>query len=310
MTEYLSKKLKGELGSILTLLDERLNDIKTSDCVANEINENFSLLTKCREITQAYDQTKPKLRVIQHLACSGGTLISKCIGAQANVHILSEAHPTSNLAIRDTPSFSPTDLAALSKYAHVPNVNELLTKLYHKNVMEINQHIEERGGSLVVRYHTHSDYHVGEGYAEESTFDAIFSDVCEVLSVLTIRNPIDAYSSLKNNGWIHYTPETFDEYCKRYLQHLKDLDSSSIFRYEDFVDDPQSTMMKICHALEIPFDDRFVDTFGLIKLTGDSGRKSDVISKRDRRVDKELLREVDKSKYFKQICELGWYESN
>ena len=310
MTEYLSKKLKGELGSILTLLDERLNDIKTSDCVTNEINENFSLLTKCREITQAYDQTKPKLRVIQHLACSGGTLISKCIGAQANVHILSEAHPTSNLAIRDTPSFSPTDLAALSKYAHVPNVNDLLTKLYHKNVMEINQHIEERGGSLVVRYHTHSDYHVGEGYAEESTFDAIFSDVCEVLSVLTIRNPIDAYSSLKNNGWIHYTPETFDEYCKRYLQHLKDLDSSSIFRYEDFVDDPQSTMMKICHALEIPFDDRFVDTFGLIKLTGDSGRKSDVISKRDRRVDKELLREVDKSKYFKQICELGWYESN
>ena len=77
MTEYLSKKLRGELGSILNLLDERLNKIKVSDSMSNEGNETSGLLTKCREITQAYDLAKPKLRVIQHLACSGGTLISK-----------------------------------------------------------------------------------------------------------------------------------------------------------------------------------------------------------------------------------------
>lgn len=310
MTEYLSKKLRGELGSILTLLDERLNKIKVSNNMSNEGNENYGLLTKCREITQAYDQTKPKLRVIQHLACSGGTLISKCIGAQANVHILSEAHPTSNLAIRDTPSFSPTDLAALTKYAHVPDVNDLLEKVFYKNVMEINQHIDDRGGTLVVRYHTHTDYHVGEGSVEVSSFDTMFSSRCELLSVLTIRNPIDAYSSLKTNGWIHFSPPTFDKYCKRYLQHLNHLENSSVFRYEDFVDNPLSTMMRICQALDITYDESFIDTFSLIKLTGDSGRKSSVISKRDRRADKELLSEVSKSENFNKICELGWYESN
>lgn len=309
MTEYLSTKLRKELGSILTLLDERLNEIKSSDSVSIDLDENASLLSKCKEITQAYDQRKPKLRAIQHLACSGGTVISKCIGAQANVHILSEAHPTSNLAIRDEPSFSPTDLAALTKYAHVPDINDLLKKLFHRNILEINQYIEDRGGALVVRYHTHSDYHVGEDSVTESSFDSMFSNDCEVLSVLTIRNPIDAFSSLKNNGWIHFSPPTFDEYCKRYLQHLNDLDTSSVFRYEDFVDDPQSTMTKICHALNIPYDESFIDTFSLMKLTGDSGRKSDVISKRDRRVDEALLGEVNESENFNKICELGWYES-
>ena len=291
------------------MLDERLDNIKTSDSVNSEVEENTSLLSQCRELTQAYEQTKPTLRVVQHLACSGGTVISKCIGAQANVHILSEAHPNSNLAIREIPSFSPTDLAALSKYAKAPDVGYLLNEIFRDNVIRINQHIEERGGALVVRYHTHSDYHVGNNTVQQSLLDELFRNECEVMSVLTVRNPIDAYFSLKKNGWIHFTPVTFDEYCRRYLKHLTDLSHSSIFRYEDFVDAPQATMMKICQVLDIPYDDSFIDTFSLIKLTGDSGRKSDVISKRERRVDKELLSEARESKNFNKICELGWYES-
>jgi hypothetical protein len=65
-----------------------------------------SLLDKCEQVTNSYKKPKPVIRVIHHLACSGGTLISKCISAMPNVYLLSEAHPFSDLHLgRETPIF-------------------------------------------------------------------------------------------------------------------------------------------------------------------------------------------------------------
>jgi len=53
------------------------------------------------------------LRTAAHFACSGGTLISKCIAALPNVQLLSEVDPLSSYVAPGANGFTPTDLVAL-----------------------------------------------------------------------------------------------------------------------------------------------------------------------------------------------------
>ena len=48
-------------------------------------------------------------------------------------------------------------------------------------------------------------------------------------------------------------------------------------------------MQSITHALNIPFDEVFEDVFGMFKVTGDSGRSSDVIGDRERQVPSDIM---------------------
>ena len=103
-----------------------------------EIKEAEGLLGRCAN--ELNENAKPKLRIIHHLACSGGTLISKCLSALPNVYLLSEVHPHTSLALDvNKPRYSPTDISSLAKYANIPFANELADKIlktefrnYHK----------------------------------------------------------------------------------------------------------------------------------------------------------------------------------
>ena len=65
----------------------------------DELVDTQSLLARCDHVAEKYEATKPVIRIIHHLACSGGTLISKCISAMPNVYLLSEVHPFTDLGI-------------------------------------------------------------------------------------------------------------------------------------------------------------------------------------------------------------------
>ena len=53
-----------------------------------------------------------KLRIINHWACSGGTIISKCIASFPNIVFLSEVHPYAYLRLSNTNErdYLPTDI--------------------------------------------------------------------------------------------------------------------------------------------------------------------------------------------------------
>nr|WP_242478559.1 sulfotransferase [Rubrivivax gelatinosus] len=104
-----------------------------------------------------------------------------------------------------------------------------------------------------------------------------------VLSVVTVRHPIDSYIALSGNGWIHHAPGTFDEYCRRYQAFLDRHDALPTVRYEDFVERPEPTMRALCELLQLPFREDFVQLFPAIRLTGDSGRGGEQIAERPRR---------------------------
>lgn len=296
------KHLQSEIDSALSLISTKGKSLDNIGVPKNGlIAGTQSLLERCENVVNKKKSEKPVLRVIHHLACSGGTIFSKCIAAMPNVFLLSEAHPFTPIISKDSPKFSPTDIPSLAKFAQVPNIEELSEELFRDNLKKLNEHVSSNGGHLVVRYHSHSDYNTTNKIPEANRFKELMSEYFEVKHVLTIRDPIDSYTSLKKNGWIHFEPQTFDEYCRRYLIHLNHFEESEVFRYEDFVESPKEIIQSVCEQLGLRFDDSFKYTLGLNKVTGDSGRSADKISKRSRIAEPDFVECALISENYKEI---------
>jgi hypothetical protein len=265
-----------------------------------------SLLDKCEQVTNSYKKTKPVIRIIHHFACSGGTLISKCLAAMPNVFLLSEVHPTTELHQQNpNPIFSPTDLSLQSFYANVPDMKNVARKIFTAGIKEIYEHLSEFGCDLILREHTHSDYCIENLCKYDSEILSCLTTEYEVLSLVTVRDPVDAYLSLVKMGWVHFSPPTFDEYCSRLFRFLSNYNTSNIVKYEDLVKNPDLEMKKICNILELKFSDDYKDIFDIFKVSGGSGRTSSNIEERERKgISSDFLKEVSSSKMYNKIKEI------
>jgi len=265
---------------------------------------NLALIEQWSKFCETKAPEKQPIRLIQHLSCTGGTLIAKCLAAMPNVALLSEANPLSQLHIYSDPKFAPTDLTYLAINGNFPLINELSEKIFKADIDVIAEHVKQLGKYLVIREHSHSDFLVGESPKEYSTIRKLLKGDYPILSILTVRHPVDSYLSLIENGWIHFTPPTFDEYCKRYLLFIEHNDDLPMCKYEDFVSDPKKEIKPLCEALALPFNEDFQDVFDLNIMSGDSGRSSNTISKRKRReCNDKFLEEANQSAMYLQLCE-------
>jgi hypothetical protein len=265
-----------------------------------DFSDATSLLDKCDNVEEQYQSTRPVIRLIHHFACSGGTLVSKCLSAMPNVFLLSEVHPYSDLQRdRQTPEYSPSDIAKLAIYANIPEQKKLADEIFVASVKASYKHIIERGGILILRDHTHSDYCVGD-VVYNNTITNVLNEHFQINSLVTLRNPIDSYLSLVASDWVHFIPANFDEYCSRLIVFLQPFKTEQIMFYEDFVQKPQQVIAQICSTLQLPFDDTFEDIYETFFVTGDSGRKGSQIDKRPRReCSDEFMLEIKNSKHFK-----------
>ncbi len=271
---------------------------------------NLALFEQWSEICEPETHQKPPVRLIQHLSCTGGTLICKCLAAMPNVTLLSEVNPLSQLHIHSDSRFTPTDLVSLARQGKFPLIEELCEKIFKADVGVIAEHVKQLGKYLVIREHSHSDFMVGESPSEFSTIRKLLQDDHPVLSILTVRHPIDSYLSLTNVDWLHFIPTTFDEYCRRYLLFIEYNKGLPVFKYEDFVVDPENEMKQICEVLDLPFNEDFQDIFDINVMSGDSGRSSSTIEIRDRRkYDDAFREELNESAMYARLCEvLGYSE--
>lgn len=252
---------------------------------------------------------KPKMRIVHHLACSGGTIIAKSISAMPNVYLLSEVHPFCDLGLNcDKPTYRPTDFVALARYAKIPRVDELAAEIFKSNARLVSNHLIKIGANLVIRDHSHVDYCVRDEVPTKSKVVDILKEDFEILGIVTVRDPVDAYLALIKNNWLHFEPKTFDEYCKRYLCFVGQFASNQVFKYENFVENPSEELKKMMQHLDLPFNDSFHDIISLFNVTGDSGRSGSVISKRQRReISQSLEKEIKESEnYIRLIDELGY----
>ena len=297
--------MQQELGSAIEILEKNsyVESLK-NDLAIQKTSDTDNLLARCEEFVNTNEDVKPVVRVIHHLACSGGSLIAKCISALPNVYLLSEVHPHSYRHLSESKSiFFPSDIATLAHLARFPRAENLAVEIFRNSISQTYAHVESYGGTLILRDHSHSDYCVGEETSEKSTVVNVLNDKFDIKSLVTIRNPIDSFASLKSNYWLHFSPATFDEYCLRVLKFLKPYKHNQIIKYESFVNSPINCMMQMCTILDLPFDDSFEDIFDYFIVTGDSGRKNSRIEPRKRReLDSSLIEEIENSKNFKLLC--------
>jgi|GEM_PF-2302098 len=269
---------------------------------------NLALFEKWTELIEPEFRQVPPVRIMHHLSCTGGSLLCKCVAGLPNVALLSEVNPLSQLHVDSDLRFAPSDLTYLAILGKIPMIDELSEQIFRADIDVITKHTRQLGKHLVIREHSHSDFLVGETPVGFSTVKKLLQDRYTVLAVLTVRHPLDSYLSLLNNGWIHYTPNTFDEYCRRYLLFIEHNEAVPVYKYEDFVNQPVKEMKLICEALDLPFSEDFQDVFDLNRMSGDSGRTSSVIEKRDRlALNDGLIEELGGSESYPLLCtKLGY----
>lgn len=294
---------------IVNILDEALDmleDFRSSNPLDGSIEQApDSLLEQCLALCKQNEVIRPEpIRTVHHFACTGGTLISKCLAAMPNTQVLSEIDPLSKL-ISDSGRdlLIPTDLVGLMRQSSRGTSDRLIVELFLNSIAFIYSETVQNGLRLVLRDHAHSHFCLGENIQNRPTLRMMVASKFPVVSVLTVRHPLDSYLSLKGLGW--HQVLTLDEYCKRYLAFLEVYEGIPVIRYDDFVESPLFVMRELCRLLELPFSEDFINLFNVFKLSGDSGRGGNLIKKMPRRpIDAEVAKDIGESENYGKLLKL------
>jgi len=265
--------------------------------------EISALLTDAADLLAAPGAagTRPVLRSLHHFACTGGTLLSKCIAAMPCTRLLSEVDPLSALAPNQ--GFVPTDLIGLCKQGSAPPSQAALIQIFMAGLATLSDLSNAEGRDLVLRDHSHSHYCYGPSVPQRPSLRALLEEDYEVLSLVTLRHPLDSYISLKRQNWVHFSPGNLNEYARRYLLFLEEYADRQWLRYEDFVSDPEVQMQKICSCLRLAYNPDFATLFSALRLSGDSGRGGAEIGLKPRReVPQEILAELKAAPNYETLC--------
>jgi len=255
---------------------------------------------------QAHTQGKPLLRTLHHLACTGGTVISKCLAAMPDVALISEVNPFN----RSGGNFEPTNPLLLLERSYRQLSTDEVIEDFVRQIDYASRICRRDDVDLIIRDHSHSDFcRGGEPSPTCPILDYLGSDY-QLLSVVTVRHPLDSYLGLVCQGWNkHFSPSTLDEYSRRYLVFLDRYSSLPMLRYEDFCMQPEIFMRKLSNSMEVGYSVEFLKHFGSFSLSGDSGRKGDeVIEARPRRpVPEPVQAEIESSRrYSELLTRLGY----
>jgi len=249
---------------------------------------------------------KPSIRTVHHLACTGGTVISKCLSAMPNVVLLSEVNPLNRFGS----DFEPTNpLLLLERNYRKLTVKEIKEEFLRQMLKAVKICMND-GVDLVIRDHSHTDFCMGDGPSKFTPICDFLAEDYQLQSVVTVRHPLDSYLGLLAQGWqLQFQPSRLDEYCRRYLAFLDRYSDLEVMKYEDFCLRPDVFMQHICRVLELDYDPGYRERFGALRLSGDCGRTSSTeISLRSRRkVPDDLLKQLkESSDYFLLLDRLDY----
>lgn len=216
---------------------------------------------------------KPVIPVLRHLARSGGTVISRCIGCMKGVTLLSEVHPA-NLAVTQPIRQAKVWHALVTdaeiarwKRAGPPNMLQFLALC--------EQRARSKRSRLVIRDWTHLDY-IGVPYAKPAMGFALrdaLAGAYAVAEAITVRHPLDQYLSLAKLGIMQgrLTDEIYLRGCAAFAEHAAAAQGPGFVRYEDFTNDPEPALRTLCERLTIDYDPTWRDRWwSFTQITGDT----------------------------------------
>jgi hypothetical protein len=212
---------------------------------------------------------KPVIPVLRHLARSGGTVISRCVGCMQGVVLLSEVHPA-NMAVTQPVKqarawFGLVTDADITRWkrAGPPTMLQFLALC--------EQRARAKGRRLVIRDWTHMDY-IGVPYGRPAMGFALkdaLGGAYEVAEAVTVRHPLDQFISLAKMHIMQgrLTPEGYLRGCAAFAAHAADV---GFVRYEDFTHDPETALRTLCERLTIAYDPSWRERWASYRtITGD-----------------------------------------
>lgn len=201
------------------------------------------------------------INLIHVLARSGGTLISRCLGAMTGVYLFSEVHPQSAAAARPTGSVDQFSLHyqanawyGLLDAKEGPQDAERLT--YADWVERIAARVAEHGGQLVLRDWSHLDFHAVPflpAATHRSTHAEHLAERFALRRVSLVRHPVFQWLSLERLPLIRGRL-TLAAFMAGYLAFARLAVKTGFVRLEDFVGDPDASLHTLCDQLHLPFD--------------------------------------------------------
>lgn len=266
-----------------------------------------SLLQQCEELCAS--GTAPPVRLLHHFACSGGTVMSKCVAALPSIVLLSEIDPLSKMRLKHPDRFAPTDLLLHLRRSPRPVSEAVLGRVFQAGLTALHEELTMEGQTLVLRDHAHSQFCTDEIPSARPTLHALCAEVLPVRAVVTLRHPLDAFLSLDSRKWRHFDPFTLEEYARRVTAFLERHDGVPVVFYEDFAADPAATLQQICGHLDLPYSALAMDLLPLFELSGDSGRSGGPIATRTRRqIPDEIEAQRHESPAYTALCARFGYE--
>ncbi len=263
------------------------------------------------QVGQAWPPSEPQVvRTLHHAACSGGTLISRCLAALPDVVVLSELNPLN----RHGEAFNPSHPLALYALQTDPLPPEVLQAEFLGQIGQVLALCGARGSDLVIRDHSHSDFFLGAAVAPLQPVRAWLAPGHPLLSAVTLRHPLDSWLGLMAASWhTQMEPATLRSYCTRYQAFLDAYVDLDWIHYEDFCRQPEPVFRELCDALGLPCDTTALERFPSVKLSGDSGRSSDRIELPPRRTLPEAVRrelaDPATARELRRLCERMGYRA-
>ena len=306
----------GKLQKLADVLDEALllleSQGKESGSSALPANIQPSLFEQCIELCRQVEGREAEpIRTLHQLSCTGGTLITKCLAAMPNVFVLNEVDPLSNMLFdSEKPKFTPTDMLSLVRQGDNQISDEVIINLFIQNLKTLRNELSLKGKRLLLRDHSHSHFLMDRQGKERKTVLTMVAEHFETLSVVTVRNPLDSFLSLDTLSWKSFQPFNLEEYCARYIRFLDAYQGIPVFRYEDFVNEPEKNMEQMCQLLKLPYSPHFAETFDVFRFSGDNGRGGMKIKPRARRpYDGSLKDDAKNSASYQILISRLGYES-
>jgi len=202
---------------------------------------------------------RPPLRLIHHMARSGGTVISKCLGCMSGVVLLSEIHPLG------TNHFNP--LIQAQRWYGLLSTQDLIElkargRVGFVDAIElIRRRAEDCSQRLVIRDWSHLDFtgvpFVARPAHRLLTAEALASRF-ELRQVCSVRHPLDQWLSLSQLAVVQGRLG-LAAFLAGYLRFAEVATGIGFHRYEDFTADPQAVMKAICGSLQLKFDRGFAE---------------------------------------------------
>ncbi len=219
---------------------------------------------------------KPVIPVLRHLARSGGTLISRCVGCMSGVVLLSEVHPA-NTAVT-SPLRQAKDWFGLVTDADLARWKRTGQPSMLQFVALCEQRARARRPSrrLVLRDWTHMDY-VGVPFGVPSMGfglrDAL-AGAYEIAEAITVRHPLDQYLSISKMNIMRgrLSEAAYLRGCAAFAEHAAGAPCGFV-RYEDFTADPEPALRTLCERLTIAYDPGWRERWAsYATITGDGPR--------------------------------------